>query len=99
MEMEDGTKVRLLNWQLYEVIDTAMVADWEVRFTGHTDTTFVGWITNLRSIYLPVMVEPNMELAIDYDEFTVTGSAINKQLYRFMSEDEKKALAQKIDIQ
>lgn len=89
LEMEDGTKVRLLNWQLYEVIDTAMVADWEVRFTGHTDTTFVGWITNLRSIYLPVMVEPGMDLTIDFRDFTVSGSNLNVQLYRFVGEEER----------
>lgn len=89
LEMEDGTKVTLLNWQLYEDIDTAMVADWEVRFTGHTDTTFVGWITNSHSIYLPVVVEPGMDFTIDFSDFTVSGSHLNVQLYRFVGEEER----------
>lgn len=88
LDIEDGTEVVLDNMQVWETIDSAKVSDWEVRFSGHTDTAFIGWITNAHDIYLPVVVEPNMELTIDYSDFSVTGSAINKQLYHFMSEDE-----------
>lgn len=88
LDIEDGTEVVLDNMQVWETIDSAKVSDWEVRFSGHTDTAFIGWITNAHDIYLPVVVEPNMELTIDYSDFSVTGSAINGQLYRFLSEDE-----------
>ena len=88
LDIEEETVFKFFNKQAWAIIDSAKVSDWEISFSGHTDTTFIGWITNSHGIGLPVVVEPNMELAIDYGDFTVTGSAINKQLYRFMSEDE-----------
>ena len=88
LDIEEETVFKFFNKQAWAVIDSAKVSDWAISLSGHTDTTFIGWITNSHGIGLPVVVEPNMELAIDYDDFTVTGSAINKQLYRFMRREE-----------
>jgi NAD(P)H-flavin reductase len=64
IEMEDGAQVWLMSWQLQKGLDTVEVNDWQCTFRGHTDTAFMGWITDLYNIHLPVVVEPGMEVTV-----------------------------------
>ncbi len=89
IEMEDGAQVKLLNWQLQKGLDTVEVNDWQCTFRGHTDTAFMGWITDLYNIHLPVVVESGMEVTIDFTDVTASGNRTNEQLYRFVGPEKR----------
>lgn len=80
----NGTVVKLLDRQTWDSIGCAVVSKGEFVITGHTDSVFMGWVTDSRHLYCPVVVEPNMTVTLNAHDFTISGSPLNNQLSRYL---------------
>lgn len=82
-QTKNGTVVKLFDRQTWDSIGCAIVNKGEFVITGHTDSVFMGWVTDSRYLYCPVVVEPNMSITLNARYFTISGSPLNDQLNRY----------------
>ncbi len=79
---KNGTTVRLLNHHTWDSVGSATVRRGKFVIEGHTDTVFMGWLTDNRHLYSPVVVEPGMSVKLNANANSLSGSPLNAQLNR-----------------
>ena len=84
-QTKNGTVVRLLDRQTWDSIGCATVSKGKFTIEGKTDTVVMGWITDSRHLYFPVVIEPGMNVTLDARNYSISGSPLNDQLCRYTS--------------
>ncbi len=79
---KNGTTVKLLNHHTWDSVGSATVRRGKFVIEGYTDTVFMGWITDNRHLYSPVVVEPGMSVKLNANANSLSGSPLNAQLNR-----------------
>lgn len=82
-QTKNGTVVKLFDRQTWDSIGCAVVSKGKFVITGHTDSVFMGWVTDSRHLYCPVVVEPNMTVTLNASDFEISSSPLNDQLNRY----------------
>ena len=84
-QCKNGTTIYLLDRQTWDSIGSATVSKGKFSIEGHTDTVFMGWITDRRHLYFPVVVEPGKTVSLNARDFIIEGSPLNDQLNRYVN--------------
>ena len=79
---KNGTTVKLLNHHTWDSVGSATVRRGKFVIEGHTDTVFMGWLTDSRHFHSPVVVEPGMSVKLNARANSLSGSPLNAQLNR-----------------